>query len=55
VWLRGDSGGEQIRKADVVVHLGTHAICNAIDNFGAILRGIDMNPEWTPQRIDSAA
>jgi hypothetical protein len=42
-----DSGGEQIRKADVLVHLGTHAICDAIDNFGAILCGIDMNREWT--------
>jgi hypothetical protein len=44
---RGDSGSEQIRKAEVVVHFGPHAICDSIDNLGAILRGIDMNPEWT--------
>jgi hypothetical protein len=42
-----NSRGEQISKADIAVHLGTHAVCDAIDNFGTILRGIDMKPEWT--------
>jgi hypothetical protein len=51
---REDSRGEQIRKADAAVHLGTHAISNAIHNLGAVLRGVDMYPEGTlPEgRID---
>lgn len=43
----GNSGSEQIRKPDLAVHLGTHAICDVIDNFSTILRGIDVNPEGT--------
>ena len=44
---RGDSRGEQICKADVVVHLGTHAIRDPVYDFRAIVCGINMNSEWT--------
>jgi hypothetical protein len=37
---------EQICNADTAEHFGADAIGDAVDDFRAVLRGIDMGTEW---------
>src|ERR1700719_4665827 len=41
----GDSRVKQVFQADIAVHLTPHAVGDAVDDFRAILRWIDMDPE----------
>jgi hypothetical protein len=36
---------EKVVKADIAKHLAAHSISHAVDDLGAILRRIDMDPE----------
>ena len=41
------AGRQQVVQADVAEHLPAHTVGHAVDDLGAVLRRVDVDPEGT--------